>query len=96
MAEPNRAYCLRCRHDVDTEYKYSRTLRRLMKAYFFIPVALVPAYPVLASDYVVAIPMMMLYMLGMGPASMIMKDPPVCAECGALIPALGPNAEALS
>jgi Sec-independent protein secretion pathway component TatC len=67
-----------------------------MKSYFFIPIALVPAYPVLASDYVLMIPMMMLYMLGMGPAAMIMKDPPLCSECGALIPARGPNAEATS
>ena len=96
MTESTRAYCLRCGHDVDTEHRYPRTLRRLLKAYFLMPLALVPAYPILASDYVVAIPMMMLYMLGIGPALVITKDPALCAECGALIPTLGPNAQATS
>lgn len=96
MSESSRAYCLRCGHDVATEYRYPRTLRRLLKGYFFLPLALVPLYPILASDYVVAIPMMMLYMLGIGPALVITKDPALCVECGALIPALGPNAQATS
>jgi hypothetical protein len=91
-----RAYCLRCGHDVDTEHRYPRQLRKLLKGYFFMPLALVPAYPILASDYVLAIPMMMLYMLGIGPALVITKDPALCVECGALIPVLGPNAQATS
>ena len=91
MTESTRAYCLCCGRDVDTEHRYPRTLRRVLKAYFFVP-----AYPILASDYVVAIPMMMLYMLGIGPALVITKDPALCAECGALIPMLGPNAQATS
>jgi hypothetical protein len=94
MAE--RAYCLRCSRDVDTEHRYPRQLRRLLKGYFLIPLALIPAYPMLASDYFVAIPMMMLYMLGIGPALVITKDPPLCSQCGALVPALGPNAQAAS
>jgi len=96
MAEPTRAYCLRCGRDVETEHRYPRTLRRVLKGYFFIPLALVPFYPLLASDYVLAIPMMMLYMLGIGPALVITKDPALCVECGALIPVLGPNAQATS
>lgn len=96
MTDSSRAYCLRCGHDVDTEHRYPRQLRKYLKAYFLMPLLLVPFYPMLASDYVLAIPMMMLYMLGIGPALVITKDPALCSECGALVPALGPNAEATS
>lgn len=83
MSEPVH-FCERCGRDVEVEHRYSRRVRRALRGYFFLPLALLPAFPVLASDYVVALPMCMLYMLGIGPALVIVRDPPACVNCGAL------------
>jgi len=85
MTESSRAFCARCDHEVDVEHRHSRRLRRLLKGYLLIPLLSLPAFPVLASDYVFCIPAMMLYMLGIGPVLVIVRDPPLCCECGALI-----------
>lgn len=84
MAE-SQPFCTRCARAVAVEYRYSRRLRRLLKGYLFIPILSLPAFPLLASDYVFCIPAMMLYMLGIGPVLVIVRDPPACSECGALI-----------
>lgn len=86
MSKPNRQRCVRCDREVEVQFQYSRRLRRGMKAYLFIPIALLPVYPFAASDYVVSLPLMMLYMLGIGPALTIIRDPPTCSTCGAFIP----------
>jgi hypothetical protein len=85
MTEPTHLHCVRCHDEVEVEYRHPRRLRRALRAYFFMPLLLVPAFPILASDYFVALPMCMLYMLGIGPALVIVRDPPVCARCGALL-----------
>jgi hypothetical protein len=85
MAEPTHAHCVRCQCEVEIEHRHSRRLRRALRGYFLLPLALIPLFPVLASDYVVALPMCMLYMLGIGPALVIVRDPPICARCGALL-----------
>lgn len=88
MAGVNHMHCARCDRGVAVEYKYSLNMRRWWKAYFIVPpLFLVPAAPFLAGDYVVTIPLMMVYMLGFGPALSIVRDPPLCGECGAFIPA---------
>ncbi|MCY1004240.1 hypothetical protein OV079_01375 [Nannocystis pusilla] len=46
---------------------------------------MLPASPFLASDYVICLPLMMSYMVGMGPVLSIVREVPACAECGALI-----------
>lgn len=81
-----RRSCVRCDAWVEVEYQHSSRLRRWMKAYFLIPLFLIPASPFLAGDYVVSLPIMMVYMLGIGPALAIVRDPPTCTTCGALIP----------
>jgi hypothetical protein len=86
MSNPARAWCLRCEREVEVQYRYSPRMRRLMKGYMFIPLAILPVYPIAAADYVVSIPLMMLYMLGIGPALSIIRDPATCCECGAFIP----------
>jgi hypothetical protein len=72
---------------VDVTYEHSPRLRRWIKAYFYIPLMLLPMLPFLAGDFAVSLPLMMAYMLGIGPALGIMRDPPTCNDCGALIPA---------
>lgn len=80
-------HCARCERDVAVEYKYSPNMRRWWKAYFLVPpLLLVPLAPFLAGDYVVTLPLMMVYMLGFGPALSIVRDPPTCGDCGAFIP----------
>ena len=85
MPERTHMHCARCDREVEVAYHHPRRLRRGLRAYFFLPLALLPAFPILASDYVVALPMCMLYMLGIGPVLVIVRDPPVCARCGALL-----------
>jgi hypothetical protein len=56
-----------------------------------MPIILVPLFPFAASDYVVALPTLMLYMLGLGPVFAIIKDPPACSICDAIVaPGVGP------
>lgn len=57
-----------------------------MKAYFIIPMMLLPMLPFLAGDFAVSLPLIMAYMLGIGPALAIVQEPPTCTTCGALIP----------
>ncbi len=53
-----------------------------------IPIPIIPILPMMASDYVVSLPLLMLYMLGIGPVLAIIRDPPTCWECGAIVKAL--------
>jgi hypothetical protein len=79
-------YCIRCEREVEVEYRHPLRLRRLMKGYLLIPIALIPVYPFAAADWVVSLPLMMVYMMGIGPALSIIRDPATCTDCGALIP----------
>lgn len=78
-------HCARCACDVAVEYQNSAAARRWWRLYFLIPIFLLPASPFLASDYVICLPLMMSYMVGMGPVLAIVREVPACAECGALI-----------
>lgn len=71
---------------MEVEYEHSARMRRWWKAYFIVPILLLPMLPFLAGDFAVSLPLMMVYMVGMGPALSIVKDPPLCAVCGALVP----------
>ncbi|MBL8971424.1 MAG: hypothetical protein JNK56_12625 [Myxococcales bacterium] len=90
MARSPRKHCLRCQHEVEVEYEHSPAMRRWWRAYFIVPILLTPTVPFLAGDYVVSLPLLMAYMLGIGPVLAVIRDPPTCAECGALIPAAAP------
>ena len=86
MAHSSRRHCIRCEHIVEVEYEHSATMRRWWRAYFIVPIMLTPAVPFLAGDFAVSLPLIMAYMLGIGPVLAVIRDPPTCAECGALIP----------
>ena len=90
MARSRRNHCVRCECDVEVEYQHSPRLRKWLKAYFIIPMMLLPMLPFLAGDFAVSLPLMMAYMLGIGPALSIVREPPTCKTCGALIPAPAP------
>lgn len=53
--------------------------------YLFMPIILLPMFPFIAWDYVIALPIFMLYMMGIGPVLLIVREPGVCCECGALV-----------
>jgi len=89
MAKSTLRHCTRCERDVEAVYQYSPTLRRWLKVYLYLPAfMLLPLLPFLAGDFVVTLPLMMVYMLGIGPALTITRDPPACGPCGALLPAI--------
>jgi hypothetical protein len=81
-----RAHCERCAVEVEASYRRPRA-RRLAKWYPLLIVPFVPLIPIIAADYVVMIPLLMLYMLGAGQVLAILRDPPHCDECGAIIAA---------
>jgi hypothetical protein len=54
-------------------------------AYLLLPLPFVPVLPIMAADYVVSLPLLMLYMLGLGRVFSIIRDPPTCVPCGAVI-----------
>ncbi len=74
-------------------------LRKVAWGYCFLVVPFIPLLPIIASDFVVMLPALMVYMLGLGPVFAVIRDPPTCAECGGLLSrrslALGAAAPAL-
>ncbi len=76
--------CGRCEADVAGEYPNPR-LRKLAKVYFLLPIPFVPLLPIIASDFIVMIPLTMLYLLGIGPALAWTNAKPVCPTCGAFV-----------
>lgn len=85
MAGSSRKHCARCEREVDIAYEHSAAQRRWWKLYFLVPVFLLPASPMLASDFAVCLPLIMAYMVGLGQVLAIVREVPSCADCGALI-----------
>lgn len=85
-------WCARCDRHVEVERKHSHATRRRVRLYLFMPIILVPMFPFIAWDYVIALPIFMLYMLGIGPVLLIVREPGVCCECGALVAKEAPRA----
>jgi hypothetical protein len=80
-----RGHCLRCDEEVEGAYAHPR-LRKVAYGYLLLIVPFLPLLPIIGADQVVMIPTLMLYMLGLGPVFAIIRDPPTCNECGALLP----------
>lgn len=79
-----RRHCERCEVEVDAAYDEPQ-LRRWVKGYFFLGVPFIPALPIIGSDYVVMLPLLMFYVIGVGPALAILREPPKCKTCGAAV-----------
>lgn len=77
------AHCERCQADVEASHR-NPSLRRIARAYPLLIVPFIPALPIIASDFAVMLPLLMLYMLGAGPVIGILREPPLCNECGAI------------
>lgn len=78
--------CARCEREVDAEYDDPK-LRRWVKGYFWLGAPFIPFAPIIGSDYVVMLPLTMLYLIGFGTALRVLQEPPKCCECGAVCPA---------
>ncbi len=78
-----RCYCERCGRDVEAAYR-SPTRRKWAKLYFALPLPFVPLFPIMAADYFVCLPGIMVYLLGIGPVLAILRDPLHCTDCGAI------------
>ena len=79
-----RGYCERCEDEVETAHDDPQ-LRRWVKGYFYLGLPFIPLSPIIGSDYVVMLPLTMLYLLGFGPALGIIREPPKCDDCGAAV-----------
>lgn len=55
----------------------------MLRFYLLLPLPFIPVIPIIASDFVVMIPLLMLYMLGLGPVFSIIQESPMCPSCGA-------------
>ena len=88
-----RAHCERCVAEVEASYRSPRA-RRFALGYALLIVPFLPVLPIIAADYVVMLPMLMLYMLGGGQVLAILRDPPLCDDCGAIVKALPKSARA--
>lgn len=82
-----RAHCERCEADVEATHRNPKG-RKLARLYPLLIVPFIPVLPIIAADFVVMIPMLMIYMLGAGPVIAILREPPLCNECGAMTTAL--------
>ena len=76
--------CRRCDDEVEGQYEQPK-LRRLARFYFLVPIPFVPLLPIIAADFMVMIPLTMLYLLGAGAALRFITQKPVCPECGAFV-----------
>lgn len=88
-----RAHCERCQVEVEGSYRNPRA-RRLARYYPLLIVPFIPVLPIIAADFAVMLPMLMIYMIGAGPVIGILRDPPVCGDCGAIVRALPKPARA--
>lgn len=79
-----RGHCERCEAEVETAYDEPQ-LRKWVKGYFFLGVPFIPAIPIIGSDFVVMLPMLMVYVIGFGPALGVLREPAKCCECGAAV-----------
>jgi hypothetical protein len=60
-------------------------MRKLAWGYVLLIVPFIPLLPIIAADYVVMIPTLMIYLLGLGPVFGIIQEQPTCADCGAFM-----------
>lgn len=77
-------FCTRCDDVVEVEYEEPK-LRRWAKGYFLLGLPFIPAMPIIGSDFIVMLPLTMIYVIGFGPALGIIREPPNCCDCGAAV-----------
>jgi hypothetical protein len=81
-----RRHCERCEVEVEAVYDEPK-LRRWVKGYFLLGVPFIPLLPIIGSDFAVMLPMLMIYVIGFGPALGVIREPAKCSDCGAAVAA---------
>ncbi|MCA9635931.1 MAG: hypothetical protein KC420_07880 [Myxococcales bacterium] len=76
------AYCSRCERETSASHN-NPGLRRWARIYFFLGMPFIPLIPIIGSDFAVMLPLTMVYLLGMGPALRVIREPASCDTCGA-------------
>jgi hypothetical protein len=79
-----RRHCERCEVEVDAAYDEPQ-LRRWVKGYFLLGVPFIPLLGIIGADFAVMLPMLMVYVIGFGPALGVIREPPKCCACGAVV-----------
>lgn len=77
-------HCERCEAEVEAAYDEPQ-LRRWVKGYVLLGVPFIPALPIIGSDFAVMLPMLMVYVVGLGSALGVIREPPKCCDCGAVV-----------
>ena len=76
--------CGRCAQNVEGVFENPK-LRRWSRFYFLLPIPFIPLAPLIASDFIVMIPLSMLYMVGVGAALRFVTEKPTCPTCGVFV-----------
>jgi hypothetical protein len=77
-------HCGRCKRDVRTVRPW-RHWRKIRYVYFAILGVAVFGTPVLLCDGFVLIPLLMLFIVAIGPLNTLVHAQPTCADCGAVV-----------
>lgn len=77
-------HCGRCKRDVRTVRPW-RHWRKVRYLYFAILGVALFGAPVLLCDGFVLIPLLMLFIVAIGPLNTLARAQPTCAECGAVV-----------
>ncbi|MBX7083895.1 MAG: hypothetical protein K1X88_32090 [Nannocystaceae bacterium] len=75
-------HCERCSRETVGVYEHPRA-RRLARGYLLLPLPFLPFLPIIGADYAVMLPLLMAYMLGIGPVLALIQQPASCEHCGA-------------
>jgi len=86
---------MRCDEQVSARYPNPK-LRRWVRGYFFLGVPFIPFLPIIGADFIVMLPLTMLYLIGLGPALSIVRTAASCDQCGADVEAKGWQPSAVS
>ena len=80
-----KAHCERCNETVEGSFRHPR-MRLVARGYLLFAIPIIPILPIIGSEFTVSLPLLMFYMLGMGPVLAIIREPATFEQCGAFLP----------
>ncbi|MBK8261162.1 MAG: hypothetical protein IPK80_07450 [Nannocystis sp.] len=73
-------FCRRCEREVTATYPQP-VLRKVARIYFFVGLPFIPLLPFIGAEFMVLIPLTMLYLSGIGAALRVRGEAARCDEC---------------
>ena len=73
--------CPRCHDTVEVEYEEPE-MRKLAGFWFMAGIPFIPFFPIIGADFFVMIPLLTLYIFGVGAALRYWNQPALCTVCG--------------